>query len=39
MEVDGHYISFEGSENADYFKNHYRRLGYEIVTKKKAGTY
>jgi hypothetical protein len=29
--VDGHSISFQGSENADYFKQHYENLGYSVI--------
>ena len=28
--VDGEKISFQGSENADYFADHYRKLGYTV---------
>ena len=28
--VDGHEISFQGSENADYFEAHYSELGYKV---------
>jgi len=31
MEVDGHTILFNGSENADYFAKTFVKLGYEIV--------
>jgi hypothetical protein len=30
MRVDGHDISFQGSDNAEYFKNHYISLGYAV---------
>lgn len=30
LEVDNKQIGFSGSYNADYFKDHYRDLGYEI---------
>lgn len=29
--VDGREISFQGGENADYFEEHYRALGYEVI--------
>lgn len=28
--VDGESISFQGSQNADYFEKHYFELGYKI---------
>ena len=28
--VDGRKISFQGSENADYFAEHYRSIGYTV---------
>lgn len=31
LEVDGQRICFNGSFCAEYFANHYKELGYEIV--------
>lgn len=33
--VDGQEISFQGRHNADYFEEHYKKLGYEIIWKKE----
>ena len=30
MEVDGHKISFQGFYNAEYFRDHYKKLGYDV---------
>lgn len=29
--VDGKSISFSGSDIADYFEEHYRKCGYEVI--------
>ncbi len=31
MNVDGKEINFQGSGNAEYFADHYRSLGYEVI--------
>ena len=31
LEVDEHTITFNGSDNADYFAELYSKLGYEII--------
>lgn len=31
LEVDGQSIPFNGSWNAEYFKEHYLKLGYTII--------
>lgn len=33
LEVDGKVVPFNGGDNAEYFEEHYRGLGYEIVKK------
>jgi hypothetical protein len=34
LEVDNQKICFQGSHHADYFANHYRKLGYKIKWNK-----
>ena len=31
LRVDDHFISFQGAVNADYFEDHYRALGYDVI--------
>jgi hypothetical protein len=31
LKVDGHKVSFIGSDIADYFEEHYKLLGYQII--------
>lgn len=31
LEVDGKKIAFSGFDNADYFEEHYKKLGYEVI--------
>ena len=33
--VDGKRIPFQGSENADYFAEHYRSLGYTVIFEEE----
>ena len=33
--VDGNKISFQGSQNADYFAEHYRSIGYTVSLRKR----
>ena len=36
LEVDGESIAFNGSSSAEYFKEHYRKLGYKIHLYKES---
>lgn len=36
LEVDGRTINFDGGSNADYFKEHYESLGYEVEMDLEA---
>jgi hypothetical protein len=33
--VDGRRIAFQGAENADYFAEHYRGLGYTVSVEQE----
>ena len=33
LRVDNQKILFNGSDNADYFEEHYKKLGYEVERK------
>jgi len=38
LEVDGMRIPFTGMEVAEYFADHYKKLGYEIIMKDESQT-
>lgn len=33
LRVDGFEVPFQGHENAEYFKEHYEALGYEVIIR------
>ena len=35
LRVDGEKIPFQGAKNADYFADHYRKLGYTVIFEKE----
>ena len=35
LKVDGQTISFQGMESAEYFKNHYEALGYDVEVRRE----
>lgn len=35
--IDGYSINFDGSKNVDYFKKHYKELGYKTTIKNMYG--
>jgi hypothetical protein len=35
LEVDNHRVAFTGFDNADYFEEHYKSLGYEVVRESQ----
>jgi len=35
LAVDGYTIAFQGSYNAEYFKQHYSALGYKVIEKEE----
>jgi len=38
LHVDGHGISFQGAYAADYFRQHYQKLGYKVLEIKTFKT-